>query len=133
MRTRDTQFRSLLAELESRAVASGVPHQSARRAAEATGRKFSDLGESPDRRARARVRAYFHAVVRNSLIRDPEGSKAVSSRILDAVVHDLRRSGRDDASIAEELRRGWAGMVDPVVLLEYELRLCPHNALLLAG
>jgi len=133
MRKRDTTLRSLLAELESQAVASGVPRKSARRAAEATGRKFSDLGEAPDRRTRARASAYFQAVARNSLIRDPDGSKAVSSRILAAVIDDLRRSGRDDASIAVELRRGWAGMVDPVVLLEYELRLCPNDALRLAG
>jgi len=52
---------------------------------------------------------------------------------LAAVIADFRLSGRDDASIAEELRRGWSGMVDEAVLLEYERSLRPHDALPLAG
>lgn len=123
----------LLAEFEAEALRQGATPEATRRAAAACRKRFLGVDRLGSARECDRARAYFRAVVRNALVRDPKGSAWLGYCILESVVAELRRTGRDDAGILDELRRGWGDAVDPRVMDRFIARLSAQGSLPLAS
>lgn len=75
-------------------------------------------------RDRRRAEAYFSEVVRRRTVRGSAGSRAVARLVAEAVVEDLRQTGRDGHAVFDQLTRGWSDRLPADVLEEYRLRLC---------
>lgn len=110
----------LYRELLDAAVAQGVSGEAAAEAVTVTRRRFDSLPLARPHR----IRAYFRAVVRRKAIRDRSSARLTGRLVLEAVVDDLRATGRDDDRIREELEVGWRGRVPDAVLDEVASRLC---------
>lgn len=100
----------------------GVPEDIASDAAAAT---LKALGrESADHRLTRRVRSYFWAVVRRSLVRRRSAPELRARFVLSTVAADLAQAGRSPAAVWDEIQRGWSDKVPIEVLDEYRARLC---------
>lgn len=77
-----------------------------------------------DEVTRRRVAAYFGAVARRRVLRGHAGTSAAARLVAEAVVADLIESGRDAASVADELERGWGQSLPRGIIDEYRHRLC---------
>lgn len=121
---RRVHVRSLIEGIRVRAVeVDGISPEIAEKAARATLRAFCSL-ETPDSFAARRVSAYFAAVVRRALVRTVTSPRATARFIIDSVVNDLTRSGREPEAVWDELERAWCDKVPHDVLEEYRKRLC---------
>ena len=99
-----------------------VPPDVAAEAARATIRALRC--EPNDARLALRVRSYFWAVVRRSLVRRRSAPELSARFVLSTVAADLVEAGRSPAAIWDEILRGWADKVPGDVLDEYRVRLC---------
>lgn len=111
--------------LVSEAVRADVPRALAEDIAETTaqGLKF-DRQRRADAQDCRRLAAYYREVVRRRTMCGAAGPRAVARVIAEAVVEDLRKTGRDGRSIFDHLRRGWSERIPPDVLEEYRASLC---------
>lgn len=111
--------------LVSEAVHADVPRSVAEDIAETTARRLGfDRRHHADAQDRRRLAAYFREIVRRRTMCGAAGPRAVARVIAEAVVADLRSTGRDGRSIFDHLRRGWSERIPPDVLEEYRVSLC---------
>jgi len=116
---------AILDTLVAEAVRADVPRSVAENIAETTVRRLSfDRGRHADAQDRRRLAAYYREVVRRRTMCGTAGPRAVARVIAEAVVEDLRSTGRDGRSIFDHLRRGWSERIPPDVLEEYRATLC---------
>ena len=116
---------AVLDRLVLEAVKADVPISLAEEIASTTARRLSlDRRRRADVRDRRRLTAYYREVVRRRTMCGAAGPRAIARVIAEAVVEDLRRTGRDGRSIFDHLRRGWSERIPPDVLEEYRLALC---------
>jgi len=116
---------AFLDTLVSEAVHADIPLSIAEEIAETTARRLSlDRRSSADARDRRRLTAYYREVVRSRTMCGAAGPRAVARVIAEAVVADLRSTGRDGRAIFDHLRRGWSERIPADVLEEYRITLC---------
>ncbi len=116
---------AFLDTLVSEAVRADVPLSIAEDIAETTARQLSlDRRRRADAHDRRRLTAYFREVVRRRTMCGAAGPRAVARVIAEAVVEDLRSTGRDGRAIFDHLRRGWSERIPADVLEEYRITLC---------
>ena len=116
---------AVLDKLVLEAVKSDVPISLAEEIASTTARRLTlDRRRFADTRDRRRLIAYYREVVRRRTMCGAAGPRAIARVIAEAVVEDLRRTGRDGRSIFDHLRRGWSERIPPDVLEEYRVTLC---------
>ena len=111
--------------LVSEAVRADVPLAMAEDIAETTARRLKlDRRRRADAHDRRRLAAYYREIVRRRTMCGAAGPRAVARVIAEAVVEDLKKTGRDGRSIFDHLRRGWSERIPPDVLEEYRATLC---------
>lgn len=111
--------------LVTEAVQADVPVPLAEEIARATARRLSlDCRRRANAQDRRRLAAYFREVVRRRTMHGAAGPRAVARVVAQAVVEDLRQTGRDGSAIFDHLRRGWSDRIPPDVLEEYRATLC---------
>lgn len=116
---------TFLDTLVAEAVRADVPPAMAEDIAETTVRRLQ-----MDRRRRAaahdrrRLAAYYREIVRSRTMCGAAGPRAVARVVAEAVVDDLKKTGRDGRSIFDHLRRGWSERIPPDVMEEYRATLC---------
>ena len=116
---------TVLDKLVLEAVKADVPILLAEEIASTTVRRLSlDCRRRADTRDRRRLAAYYREVVRRRTMCGAAGPRAIARVIAEAVVEDLRRTGRDGRSIFDHLLRGWSERIPPDVLEEYRVTLC---------
>jgi len=116
---------TVLDKLVLEAVKADVPILLAEEIASTTVRRLSlDRRRRADTRDRRRLAAYYREVVRRRTMCGAAGPRAIARVIAEAVVEDLRRTGRDGRSIFDHLLRGWSERIPPDVLEEYRVTLC---------
>lgn len=93
----------------------------ARSARAATARAFGSERRCPS--FERRVRSYFWAVVRRRSVSRDGDAKATARLVAEAVVADLRETGRAPSDIWAELERGWSDRFGPELMDEYRSRL----------
>lgn len=105
----------------------GVPSALASDAAAITRRRFrSEYPDALDKRAEARLSAYYYAVVRRKAI----GSRGIELRelrsrfLLSSIAADLLDAGRSGREAFEEIAKDYAGRVEPATLHALERSLC---------
>jgi hypothetical protein len=91
-------------------------------ALKATQRRFCQ--QPPTLQTGRRASAYFWAIVTRRSLRSGGAAEHRSRLVLDAVVHDMQLAGFTPIVVADELERGWTGVVSGDVLSEYRRRLC---------
>lgn len=121
MNTRKGRLESAISVQTRRAVMKGVHADTIARAATATRAALRGADENPQLSRRAE--AYFWAVVRRTLVRRRTDPHVTARFVLEAVVEDLRASGRDDAAVWGEIEHAWAAGLPAPLLEEYRLRL----------
>lgn len=125
LRSIELTFNDELESLVARALRFDVSSEVAEQARSSTRRA---IGLDPSTRMTAAVRrraqAYFSAVVQRAAVRGSAGPRATARLIADAVVADMRETGRDGQTIWRELERGWGRRLPCDVLEEYRLQLC---------
>jgi len=120
-----TSVESTLESLVMRAIDNDVPRQLAEEIAAITRQRLAlDPWRSASARDVRRIEGYFWEVVRRRTIRGAAGPRAVARVVAEAVVADLRETGRDGASIFDQLCRGWSERIPPDLLEEYRVSLC---------
>lgn len=117
-----------VARLSRHAVAHhGVPSALAADAAAITRRRFrSEYSAALDKRAEARLNAYYYAVVRRKAIgsRGTELRELRSRFLLSSIAADLLDAGRSGREAFEEIAQDYAGSVEPATLRALERSLC---------
>lgn len=105
----------------------GVPRSLSAEAAEITIRRFrSEYPTRLDKRAEARMRAYFYAIVRKRAIgsRGPELRELRSRFLLSSIAADLLDAGRSGPEVFSEIAREYGACVEATTLHALEQRLC---------
>lgn len=122
---RGTSVEATLEELILRAIDNDVPRPLAEEIAKTTCVRLAlDPWRPASARDVRRMEAYYWEVVRRRTIRGAAGSRAVARVVAEAVVADLRETGRDGAAIFDQLRRGWSERIPADLLEEYRISLC---------
>ena len=116
---------AIIEALVERAIDNDVPRPLAEEIAGITLKSLAlDSWRLASAREVCRIDAYFSEVVRRRTLRGAAGPRAVARVIAEAVVADLRETGRDGTSIFDHLRRGWSERLPPDLLEEYRISLC---------
>lgn len=113
-----------LAALSLDALDKGVAPEVVDRAVRATRSALGGATDPESHRVPVRVRSYFWAVVRRTVMRQRTGGPIVSRFVIESVIADLASSGRDEASVWAEVVRGWGDRLPGEVLEEYRARVC---------
>lgn len=122
---RSMSVETVLAALVTRAIGDDVPRSLAEEVAGITLRGLSlDSWRPASTRDIRRMEAYFSEIVRRRAMRGAAGPRAVARIVAEAVVADLRETGRDEKAIFDHLRRGWSERIPADLLEEYRISLC---------
>ncbi|MHB9003956.1 MAG: hypothetical protein ACYC6C_07805 [Coriobacteriia bacterium] len=117
-----------VAELSVQAVERhGVPAALSSEAAAITRRRFrAEYPSVLDKRAEARLGAYFYAVVRRKAFgsRGTELRELRSRFLISSIAADLLDAGRSGREVFREIANDYAAYVEPAALHALERRLC---------
>lgn len=122
---RSQSVEEILGTLTEQAIRNDVPRALAEEIAGITLRNLRlDSWRHVSVRDASRIEGYYAEVVRRRTFRGAAGPRAVARVVAEAVVADLRGTGRDGRAIFDHLRRGWSERIPPDVLEEYRISLC---------